>query len=162
MSKIERKYLAHYINAAAPSEENSVYERLGKDLEEYSVELSAQVDKKKNIMGETSVNISSYEKSASVEPYYADKDTALFARLQAIIDDDLVLDDLKTDVVEVKLWNESNGAYPAIKEEAYIEVTSYGGDTTGYQIPFTLHYTGIKTHGTFDPKTKTFTAAAGG
>ena len=160
MAKIARKYLAHFINTASSEAEAAVYERLGKDLEEYSAELSAQVDKKKNILGETSVNISSYEKSASIEPYYAEKESDLFKRLQSIIDGDLVLDDLKTDVVEVKLWDESaDGSYPATKEEAYIEVTSYGGDTTGYQIPFTLHYTGVKTAGTFNPSTKTFTAA---
>ena len=62
-------------------------------------------------------------------------------------------------MVEVKLWETvSTNAYPAIKEEAYIEITSYGGDTTGYQIPFTLHYTGVKVKGTFDPSTKKFTA----
>ena len=160
MAKIARKYLAHYINAALPNAEQPVYERLGKDLEEYSPSMSAQVDKKKNILGETSINISSYEKSASVEPFYAEKDSPMFTRLQGIVDGSLVLDDLQTDIVEVKLWDEANGKYPAIKEEAYIEVTSYGGDTTGYQIPFTIHYTGIKTHGTFDPKTKTFTPAA--
>ena len=166
MAKIERKYLAHYINTAAPAADGkaaaaAVYERLGKDLEEYSPELSAEVNTSKNILGETSILISSYEKTASVEPYYAEKDSALFTRLQAIIDGNLVLDDLKTDVVEVKLWEAAeSGAYPAIKEEAYIEVTSYGGDTTGYQIPFTLHYTGVKTKGTFDPSTKAFTASA--
>lgn len=159
--KIERKYLAHYINTAAPGAEpqTAVYERLGKDLEEYSPELSAEVSATKNIIGETSIVISSYEKTGSVEPFYAEKESALFARLQAIIDGNLVLDDLKTDVVEVKLWEqEESGAFPAIREEAYIEVTSYGGDATGYQIPFSLHYTGTKTKGTFDPKTKTFTA----
>lgn len=158
MAKIERKYLAHYINTAASGAEVN-YERLGKDLEEYTPELSAEVETKKNIFGETSVVISSYEKTAAVEPYYAEKDSALFGRLQSIIDDSLVLDELKTDVVEVKLWEaETSGAYPAIKEEAIIEVTSYGGDTTGYQIPFTLHYTGVKTKGTFNPTTRTFTA----
>lgn len=160
--KIERKYLAHYINTTAPGAEpaTAVYERLGKDLEEYSPELSAEVESKKNILGENSILISSYEKTGTIEPFYAEKESALFKRLQAIIDGNLVLDDLKTDVVEVKLWEqEEAGAFPAIKEEAYIEVTSYGGDTTGYQIPFTLHYTGVKTNGTFDPSTKTFTAA---
>lgn len=160
MAKIERKYLAHFINTAAAGGE-AAYERLGKDLEEYSPELAAEVEAKKNILGETSILISSYEKTGTVEPYYAEKDSSLFARLQAIIDGNLVLDDLKTDVVEVKLWEaETSGAYPAIKEEAYIEVTSYGGDTTGYQIPFTLHYTGAKTAGTFNPSSKTFTATA--
>ena len=54
-----------------------------------------------------------------------------------------MLDDLKTDIVEVKLWDKDTaGAYPAVREECYIEVVSYGGDTTGYQIPFNVHYTG--------------------
>ena len=102
--------------------------------------------------------ISGYEKTGSVEPYYAEEGTGLFRRLQGIIDDALVLDSLKTDVVEVKLWEKAEGsAYPAVKETAYIEVMSYGGDTTGYQIPFTLHYTGEKVKGTFDVSTKTFT-----
>ena len=157
MAKIERKYLAHFINTSADAE-LAGYERLGKDLEEYSPELSAQVDTKKNILGETSVVISGYEKTGAVEPYYAEQGSQLFARLQNIIDNSLVLDELKADVVEVKLWEtEENGTYPAIKEEVYIEVTSYGGDTTGYQIPFTLHYTGNRVHGTFDVASKTFT-----
>ena len=154
MSKIERKFLAHYIDAG-----KDTFIRLGQDLEEYSPELSATVEKTKNILGQTAVSITGYEKSAPVEPYYAQLGDPLFARLQAIIDGDLVLDALKTQVVEVKLWEGEGSQYPAVKEEAYIEVTSYGGDTTGYQIPFTVHYTGIKERGTFDVSTKTFTAA---
>ena len=157
MAKIERKYLAHYINTDTTGE-SPAYTRLGKDLEEYSPELSANVEKKNNILGETTVTIDHYEKQGEVSPYYAEKDDPLFAKLQAIIDGSLVLDDLKTDIVEVKLWDaESSGAFPAVREECYIEVSSYGGDTTGYQIPFNVHYTGVKTKGTFNPATKTFT-----
>ena len=155
--KIERKYLAHFINVAQEGE--AIYEQLGQDLESYSPEMSAQVETKRNILGESAVVISGYEKSAAVEPYYADSDSGLFDRLQAIIDGDLVLEKLRTDVVEVKLWKETEGKFEAIREEAYIAVTSYGGDTTGYQIPFTLHYTGKKTKGSFDPATRTFTEA---
>lgn len=157
MAKIERKYLAHYINTSTNGE--PTYERLGKDLEEYSPEMAAQVDTKKNILGETSILISSYQKTASVTPYYAEEESALFSRLQSIIDEQQVLDALKTDVVEVKLWEGENDgtSFPACKEEVYIEVSSYGGDTTGYQIPFNLHYTGVKVKGTFDVKTKIFT-----
>lgn len=157
--KIERKYMAHYLNAAFGSGTAS-YVRLGSDLEEYSPELSANVEKKNNILGQTSVVIDSYQKQGEVAPYYAEKDDPLFEKLQAIIDGDLTLDNLKTDIVEVKLWDEaSTGAYPAVKEECYIEIVSYGGDTTGYQIPFNVHYTGVKTAGTFNPNTRTFTAA---
>ena len=159
MAKIERKYMAHFLNGAKPGEE-AAYERLGQDLEEFAPELSAQVETKKNILGENSVVISGYEKTAAVEPYYAQAGSTLFTRLQEIIDGDLVLDDLKADAVDVKLWDENeNGEYPAVKETVYLEVTSYGGDTTGYQIPFTLHYTGEKVKGTFNLSTKTFTAA---
>lgn len=158
MAKIDRKYLAHFINVSKDG--TAVYERLGQDLEEFSPEMSAQVETKKNILGESSILISGYEKTASVEPYYAESGSALFERLQQIIDDGLTLDELKADIVDVKLWDEdSAGAYPAVKETVFIEVTSYGGDTTGYQIPFTLHYTGEKVKGTFNVSTKTFTAA---
>lgn len=160
MAKIERKFLAHFINAAVTGE--AVYTRLGKDLEEYSAELSAEVEKKKNILGETSVMVTSYEKSGSVEPYYAEKGDALFERLQGIIDNGSVLDDCNTDVVEVKLWEtETAGAYPATREKAVIEVASYGGDNTGYQIPFNIHYTGEKETGKFNLSTKTFTVGSG-
>ena len=152
MSKIERKYLAHYIEVG-----EGQYIRLGTDLEEYAPELSATVEKSKNILGQTSVAITGYEKSATVEPYFARKGDPLFERLQAIIDGDLVLDELKTAVVEVKLWEEGDAGFPAVREEAYIEITSYGGDTAGYQIPFVVHYTGIKEKGTFDITDKTFT-----
>ena len=159
--KIERKYMAHYLNTAfGGSSGSDSYVRLGADLEEYSPEMSANVEKKNNILGQTSVVIDSYQKQGEVSPYYAEKGDPLFTKLQAIIDGSLVLDDLKTDIVEVKLWDaESSGAFPAVREECYIEVSSYGGDTTGYQIPFNVHYTGVKTKGTFNPTTKTFTEA---
>lgn len=163
MAKIERKLLAHFLNAT-PSEESASYYRLGKDLEEYSVELSAESETKKNILGEVSTVISSYEATGSVEPYYADQSDEIYAFLQDIIDNRKVLDDVKTDTVEVHLWEpvkgetgEKSTVFVAYKETAVIEVTSYGGDTTGYQIPFTVHYQGDRVKGKFDISTKTFT-----
>ena len=156
--KIQRKFMAHYLNAGFAAGE-AEYVRLGRDLEEYAPELNANVEKKTNILGQTSVVIDSYEKQGEVTPFYAEAGDPLFEKLQAILDGDLVLDDLRTDIVEVKLWDESAGAYPAVKEECYVEIVSYGGDTTGYQIPFNVHYTGVKTSGTFDPERKTFTPA---
>lgn len=162
MAKIERKFLAHYINTA-PADTTASYYRIGKDLEEYNVELSADVSSKKNILGETSVTLSSYESTGSVDPYYADEGDGLHAFLQGIIDDRKVLDDVKTDVVEVHLWEtaseSSANSFVAYKESAIIEVSSYGGDNTGYQIPFNIHYMGDRVKGTFDVSTKEFTAS---
>lgn len=157
--KIKRKFMAHFIDAATTG--TASYVRLGADLEEYVTEMAANVNSTQNILGETSTSIDSYEVTAGVEPYYAVAGDALFTRLQAIIDERQTLDDLKTTVIEVHLWEDAvEGSYVAYREDAIIEVTSYGGDTTGYQIPFTLHYVGNRTAGTFSPTTKAFTADA--
>ena len=148
--KIKRKFMANYIDAALPSESKESYVRLGKDLEEYIVEMNANVETKNNIWGETSVTLDSYQPQASVEPYYAEIGEPLFERLQGIVDEQQTLDDLKTSVVEVHLWE------PV--DSAVIEVSSYGGDTTGYQIPFNVHHTGNRVKGKFVLATKTFTA----
>lgn len=159
--KIKRKFMAHYIDTALPSASSPVYARLGKDLEEYNVEMNANVETKNNILGETSVNLDSYQPQASVEPCYAEVGDPMFERLQAIVDERQTLDDLKTSVVEVHLWEpegSGDGSYVAYKEDAIIEVSSYGGDTTGYQIPFNLHHIGNRVKGVFTLSTKTFTA----
>ena len=159
--KIKRKFMANSIDAAPPSESKESYVRLGKDLEEYIVEMNANVETKNNIWGETSVTLDSYQPQASVEPYYAEIGEPLFERLQGIVDEQQTLDDLKTSVVEVHLWDPveaADGTYVAYKEDAIIEVSSYGGDTTGYQIPFNVHHTGNRVKGKFVLSTKTFTA----
>lgn len=159
IGKIKRKFMAHFIDSAFSSK-NPVYVRLGQDLEDYSVDLNANVETKNNILGETSVIIDSYQPSASVEPYYAVEGDPLFTKLQDIIDNRKTLDDLKTTDVEVHLWEEDEttpGSYVAYKEDAIIEVVSYGGDTSGYQIPFNIHNVGNRTKGLFALKTKTFT-----
>ena len=155
--KIKRKLMAHFIDASATGEAN--YVRLGSGIEEMSIEMGANVVKTNDITGTTETYIDKYEKTQSVEPYFAVQEDAMFTRLQAIIDEDKTLDELKTTVVDVKLWeDETDGGFPAIKEEAIIEVVSWGGSTDGYQIPFNIHRTGVKTAGTFNPTTKTFTA----
>lgn len=161
--KIKREFMAHFINAALPSAATAEYEWLGDDLEEYNVEMNANIETKNNIKGKTSVNLDSYQPQASVEPYYAVKGSAMFERLQQIVDERQTLDEVKSDVVEAHLWEEASGeadTYVAYKEEVIIEVSSYGGDYTGYQIPFNIHYTGKRTKGTFNVNTFTFTAVA--
>ena len=159
MAKLERKLLAHFINAG--TDEAPCFVRLGKDLEEFSPELSASVEHSKNILGQTSVVISGYEKSGAVSPFYAEAGDPLFEKLEAIIDGDLTLDALKVRTVDVKLWKpgETENRYEAVAENAYLEVTGYGGDTTGIQIPFVLHYTGEKVKGEFDIREKLFYTA---
>lgn len=156
--KIARKWMAHFINASAvPANPN--YVRLGSDLEEYNVEMNANVNTTQNILGEASTIIDGYEPQSAVEPYYAVVGDPLYERLQKIADERLTHDALKTTVVEVHLWEEvESGSFVAYREDAIIEIVSYGGDTSGVQIPFNIHHVGNRVKGTFDVASKTFTA----
>lgn len=158
--KIDRKYMAHYINAgslcggATPK-----YERLGKDLEEYNVELNPDTETSKNILGESTFKHNGYEVSSDADPFYADTTSNLFTALQKIVDGRLKDDNLKTKAVEVHLWTETTeGKYEAYQQDCYVVPTSYGGDTSGYQIPFTVNYVGERVKGNFDISSGTFTA----
>lgn len=157
--KIDRKYMAHFLDSGSlcggltPG-----YERLGKDLEEYNVELNPDTETKKNIIGETSFVHNGYEPSSEVDPFYAETDSVLFEKLQKIIDERLKDDNLKTNAVEVHLWTEkTEEAYEAYQQECYVVPTSYGGDTSGYQIPFTVNYVGERVKGTYNISTGAFT-----
>ena len=160
MAKIERKYLAHFINTAASGE--AVYERLGKDLEEYSVGLSPSVERKTNILGENSVVVSGYDVSTGVSPFYYDYDDALSEKVMDIAMNRTTGDGCKTTTVDVLLKpGASADAEPTVvwayREDCYVVPDSIGGDTTGVQVPFTIHRAGNRVKGTFDLKTKKFT-----
>ena len=100
--KIERKYLAHFLDAAF-GEEPQNYVRLGADLEEYNEELNPDVETKKNILGENSVVHNGYEVSSEVEPFYAYYDDPLFEQLAMIANERKTGSDCKTTKVDVLL-----------------------------------------------------------
>lgn len=162
--KAERKYLAHYLDAAfdttyaAPN-----YARLGKDLEEFSVELNPDVETSKNILGENSVKHSGYEASSDADPVYFEYDDALTEKMMEIAMLRKSGDECKTSYVEVLLKPGEADTAPtvvrAVREDVVVIPNSYGGDTSGVQVPFTVHYAGNRVEGTFDLTTKKFTAA---
>ena len=156
---IERKYLAHYIDAGFGGDQ---YERLGKDLEEYAIELNPSVESRQNILGENSVVISGYEATSTVDPYYYDYSDALSEKVADIAMNRTTGDGCKTTVVDVLLKPNEGDAEPTVlwayKEDCYVIPQSIGGDTSGVQIPFEVRRAGNRVKGTFDIKTKKFTA----
>lgn len=162
---LERKYLAHYIDAAFDlTGEATNYVRLGKNLEELSVEMNPNVEINANILGENDAKLTGYEMSASVSPYYVSHDEALSEKLMEIIDNELTGDACKTTVVDVWLKPSDTPDAPpvvvkAIRREVVVAVQSYGGDTSGVQIPFDLSGATNRTKGMFDITTKKFTAS---
>ena len=159
----ERKYLAHYIDSAFDTTYKATeYVRLGKDLEEYAVELNPDVETKKNILGENSVAVSGYEVSSSVDPYYYDYDEALSEKIMDIAMNRTTGDGCKTTTIDVLLKpgasdDEAPTVVWAYREDCYLVPQSVGGDTTGIQIPFELHRAGNRVKGNFDLATKKFT-----
>ena len=160
---LERKYLAHFIDAAFDlSGKSTNYVKLGEHLEELSVEMNPTVETNSHIWGENTAMLTGYEVSASVDPYYISHDEALSEKLMEIVDNELTGDAVKTTVVDV--WMKP-GATPdekptvikAIRREVIVAVQSYGGNTSGVQIPFNLSGGTNRTKGTFDIETKTFT-----
>lgn len=158
LEKIERKYLAHFIDASMGAAETN-YIRLGKDLEEFSEELNPAVETKKNILGENSVQHNGYEVQSEVDPYYAYTDDPLFEALSDIANERKTGSDCITTKVDV-LLNPDGTVLWAYREDVWLIPTKLGGDTSGVQIPFTVYNAGNRVKGDFDLATKKFTPAA--
>lgn len=155
--KIERKYMGHFLDASFGGTTQE-WTRLGADLEEYNVDLNPDTEVGKNILGETTFKHNGYEASSEADPYYAVIGDPLFEHLQEIADTRATGDDCKTDSLEVHLWDgDKTTGFTAWKQPCYVVPTSYGGDTSGYQIPFSVNYIGERVKGTYVPSTKTFT-----
>lgn len=159
----ERKYLAHLIDAAFDrTYQKTDYVRLGADLEEYNVELNPEVETKRNILGENAVYISGYEASSDVDPFYYEYDESLSKKIWDLVQTRATGDACKTSTVDVLLSpSVDEGGAPIVieawREDCIIVPQSYGGDTTGIQLPFAIHRTGKRKKGTFDMSTLKFT-----
>ena len=146
MGKIERKYLAHFIDASFGGTTTD-YERLGKDLESYAEELNPQTEVRRNILGEQNVNHQGYQVQSSVEPFYCYEDEPLFEQLAMIANERKTGDDCKTTRVEL-LLNADGTSEWAYREDCYVVPQSVGGDTSGVQIPFQVLNCGNRVAGT--------------
>lgn len=157
-AKIERKYLAHFIDAGFGDTVN--YVRLGKDLEEYNEELNPDVEINKNILGEQTVQHNGYEVQSEVEPFYAREGDALFTQLCTIANERKTGDACKTTKVDV-LLSESGTVVWAYREDCYVVPNTVGGDTSGVQVPFTVYNDGNRVAGTWDTTKNSFTPTSG-
>ncbi len=160
----ERKFLAHYVDAAfkklssddGTPPTGTEYVRLGKHLEQYNEELNPQVSQTNNILGEQVTMHNGYQVSSTVEPYYAEEGDPLFEKLYEIVNTRASGSKVETTIVDV-LLNEDGTVASAYMESAMVVPTSFGGDTSGIQIPFQVYNNGNRHRVNFDPSTKTAT-----
>lgn len=158
--KIKRKDVMHFANVGTKSEPE--WEQVGDGIEELTREMNNNVEAKTDITGNTSVTVSKGNQVSSVSPFKAKKESKLFQKLYQIYTDDLELSDVEMEFLEVSVFDEiSEGLYSAIKQNAAIDLKSFGGPTTGLEMPFDINYMGEKEKGNFDPTTKTYTKSTG-
>lgn len=121
--------------------------KVGKDIEEMSVDLAPDTETVKNILDETSFRHNGYEESIEADPYYADPDDALYEPLKNIAMNRLKGDELKTKMLEVLIEDTADTSHDAWQQDCYIVPQSVGGDTSGLQIPFNVYPVGTRVKG---------------
>lgn len=160
LGKLKRGALGHYIDYGKTAPK---YFRIGKDVEDMSVELNPDTETVKNILDETSVSDNGYEPSIDVDTYYANpSDGEFYNWLRDIAMERKTGEDCKAKLLEV-IADKANGPFDAWVEDVIIKPTSYGGAQGGVRIPYTITFCGNRKKGTavisadFVP---TFTATA--
>lgn len=133
---------------------------VGKDIEDMSVDLGADTETIKNILDEVSVRHNGYEPSIEAEPFYADPSDPLYPKLKDIALNRKKGEDCKTKYLEVIVEDTEATSHSAWQEDCLVVPQSYGGDTSGFQIPFNVLPDGNRQQGTatLAGKVPTFTA----
>lgn len=140
---------------------------LGKDTDALSTTLNPDVETKKNVLGETTVEHSGFTPELALDSYKARTEDVIY---ESILDIAMnrksdekstkayLMEAVLTD--EVKNSDTSNLTGKAWIEEVVVVPNEYGGDTVGFDIPFTIHMNGSRQEGTVSvvKRVPTFTA----
>lgn len=112
-----------------------------------SVDLNPDTETKKNILGQTKTTDNGYEPSMDADTYYANPDKKLYPKIRDIAMKRLKGADCKTLMLEVLVEDTSAENHLAYVEEVMVKPQSYGGDTSGVNIPFKVSSDGKRTEG---------------
>lgn len=146
MAKLPRAALAHFIDGSFGASGGAEWYRLGKDIEDLTVELNSSTESTTNILDETTVTDNGYEPTIDVDTYYCDPDDALYEKLKGIVFDRKTAGECKTTYLEF-IVDKTSGAYDAWTEDVVITPTSYGGATGGVRIYYTINFDGNRKKG---------------
>ena len=155
MPKLKREAHRFYIKASGMTN----YYLVGKGIDDMSVEMNGSFEQTQDVTGEVSVSDTGYQPQVSVEPYYANPDDEIYDFLKDLALNRKSGDDAKAEYLEVIIDNTAASEHEAWKENCRIEISSYGGDTSGFAIPFEVHFDGNRQKGTvtISDGTPTFT-----
>ena len=152
MPKLNREALAHYLDTAwnkkIADASKAVFEILGEDIEEMSVEMNPETEQRTNILGQTKTIDSGFTPTMSADPWYANTDSKLYPHMKEIVFEQLKGDERKTLMLEVVVEDTQAETHTAYLREVKVTPTSYGGGTEGFNIPFTVDFDGAYAKGT--------------
>lgn len=144
--KLKRGALLHYVDASFGSGTEDWF-RIGKDIDDMSVDLSPDTETKTNIWDETTVTDNGYEPKISADPYYANTGDSIYPKLKDIAMNRKTGDDCKTKYLEV-IIDRTGTTFDAWLEDCIVKPQSYGGDKAGVKIPFDILPNGNRVQGT--------------
>lgn len=143
---------------------NGGWEALGKDVDNFTKELNADTENTKNVLGESAFEHKGYQSTMGLDTYYMDPGRLMYAHLLDVA--------LQEKYDEASLLGYVAEAYFTAVDEANNQMTGYcyvrrawivpqsvGGDTAGFNIPFTVNPQGTpeKKAITYDMITNTAT-----
>lgn len=139
MAKLEREAMATFLDATFKKVESSAeWVLIGDDIEEMSVELNPDTETSKNILGQTKTKDNGYEPSMDADPFYADTANKLYPKLRDIALERKKGDECKTLMLEVIVEDTEATNHVAYLRNVIVKPQSYGGDTAGLNIPFSV------------------------
>lgn len=147
MAKLKRGAYALYVDSSMNAKSSDWF-LIGKDIEDMSVDLGTDVEVKKNILDETSVQDNGFEPTIQADPYYANPDDDIYEPLRDIAMDREKGTKCVSQYLEVIIEDPSNTSHKAWRENCVVKPNSYGGDTSGFQIPFSIYPDGGRVAGT--------------
>ncbi len=148
MGKLSREALAHYLDTTFGKDpKTAIWEIIGDDIEDMSMEMNPDTETVKNILGQTKTKDNGYEPTMEADPFYADPEKLLYSKLR-----DIALERKKgvacqTLLLEVIVEDLDADNHLAFVQEVMVKPNSYGGDTGGFNIPFTISEDGKRIKG---------------
>lgn len=150
--KLNREAFAVFIdtsfNKKVSDASKATFEIVGDGIEDMSIEMNPDTEQTKDILGQTKTKDNGYEPSMDADPFYADTDSKLYEKLRDIAMKRLKGDECKTLMLEVIVEDTEETTQKAYVREVIVKPNSYGGDTSGFQIPFNVSEDGEFVEGT--------------
>jgi len=157
--KIKRSKFAAFLNTGTSGSET--WSLIGDGVTSMTVSYNPQTSDETYIHQDSgTTDVESYKPTSSV-PMTAHKGDPVFDFVDRLRRKRAVLEDARTEICMVYLYEGEGSSYPAEKNICSIQIDDFGGEGGGSNvINFTINFVGDAVEGTFDPETKKFTAGA--